>query len=66
MADLNALKTRLDQMMIKVEQLEPGGDLAGLIDAELAGFNRELAEAIVQQRETTTTREGSDPPPCGM
>ena len=66
MADLNALKTRLDQMMIKVEQLEPGGVLAGLIDAELAGFNRELAEAIVQQRETTTTREGSDFPPCGM
>ncbi len=66
MADLKTLKARLDQIMVKAEQLEPGGDLAGLIDAELAGFNRELAEAIVQQRETTTTREGSDFPPCAM
>ena len=65
MEENSGLKTRLDGLMQKVQEMERGGDLEALLEGEIAVLKKELYEAALKTREAQAAQE-ADFPPSGM
>jgi hypothetical protein len=63
-SNLDAVQERLDALMKRVRELEPGGDLEGLIEEASAGLKRELYHAAARER--TQTADEADFPPSAV
>ena len=53
MADVETLKAQLDELLNQVEQLESGGDLAGLLEEQIGVLNQKIVETALARRHRT-------------
>lgn len=65
MMETNELKMRVEALMQKVETMERGGDLEGLLEKEISVLKKEIYEAALQTRQNQTAKQ-ADFSPSGL
>jgi hypothetical protein len=64
MAAKNSLKSRLEALMKRVEEMEAGGDLEGLLERETAELKQAVYASAIERRQQAADR--ADFPPSAL